>query len=354
VPGDRAGEGKVNRFEEAARRSLAKSREVAGGLERHGGPAMPGDLFVCAAARDFPVEWLVLERDPGRPGSLLAILADTQPLLGAPDLAVPAAAEAGPLSLRCRYGLWLAESDLDPALRTGRVAPELAGQALRRYRELAAGGPPLEEAGDEADPEYEDWVEEVLVPAHAALAGRESLPAPAPWRPPAKAVWYPLAASILLLIAAGLAGVVGWQQQKIQRLAGDLRREQARSERPPASGGRLDQPLANLPFVWLQPRESLRGRLPAIRRPGGAPFLLVVLQLGESDTAPEYRLEVARAGEPGAIWSVSGLRKTGLAELSVALPGPLLAPGDYRLRLYRQQAGSTSPVHEYEVAVGSR
>jgi hypothetical protein len=166
----------MHRLMVAAQRSLAKHRQTAGELDPRGGePPAPGDLFVAAATREFPVEWLVVELAPRPPARWLVLPADTNPLLGSADLALPTGAAAGPLSLRCRYGVWLACGALDPALRTGRVAPEVVAGALRRHG--LTGTPP--DLPADGDPEYEDWVDEVLDPAHAALAAAAGEPAAA-------------------------------------------------------------------------------------------------------------------------------------------------------------------------------
>jgi len=396
----------MDRFADAVRESLAKSRQAAAELDRRRGePPAPGDLFVCAATRDFPDEWLIVERDPRGPGRLLVLLADTHPLLGRGDLAVPAGGGTGTLSLRCRYAAWLAEAVLDPDLRAGCVAPEVTAQALRHHRELEAGSNPRGEDGDDADPEYEDWVDEVVAPAHAALRealvarataagkGLESTRSGVRLPPPAMGRLYPVAASILLLVALGLGAAVIWQQREVSRLvqerahlAGALRREQAGARsagaqaertrrelewtlrdgeaarraleeriavlgRAPGGDGLSGEPLANVPFLWLQPREALRGETAATHRPAHSPYLLLILELGDADPSPDFRLEVSRVDEPGVLWKIAGLEKTGLTELTVALPSRLLKPGEYRLRLYAR--GGKAPVREYALAVRS-
>src|SRR5437763_369858 len=121
-------------------------------------PPEPGDLFVFVETADFPVEWAVLDRQPGDAGRLLAVPADTHPLAGSADVEVSAGEPAGPLSLRCRFGLWLDAARFDPARRTGTLAPDAVARALGRRTELETGevhaSPLAYEA--EADPEYED------------------------------------------------------------------------------------------------------------------------------------------------------------------------------------------------------
>jgi hypothetical protein len=392
----------VDRLLDLAQRSRVESALLAAELDRRRGlPPAAGDLFVCAATRDLPVEWLVLERGTGQPGTWLVLIADANPLLGDSDVAVPAGASAGPLSLRCRYGVWVAESDLDPELRTGRISSEDVRRTLGRHRSLTRAASGLALAGeDAADPEYESWVLEVLVPAHAALAGAQGgRPGRDDWalrrgtETGVRPLPYLLTAAALSLLILGLGAVAVWQWRTIEHLAreggrlGDqLRREetavhdaqrQARTYRnelektardaqtahraeaertaaleqwhgaSPLSG----EPVANVPFLWLQPHEAVRGEAGAITRPAHSPILVVILELGESIPAPVYRLEVLRQGEPAAIWRVGGLVRTGPTELSVALPTRLLAPGKYRLRLYRQPGGAAAPVGEFTIAI---
>jgi hypothetical protein len=396
----------VDRFAEAVGESVARSRQAAAArARRRGEPLAIGDLFVCAATREFPIEWLVVDRDRRAPGRLLVLLADTNSLFDTTDLVVPAGAGAGPLSLRCRYAAWLAEGALDPELRTGSVAPEIAAQALRRHRELAANpvGDGQGEKAAVADAQLEDWVDEILVPAHAALTEAHAAQAAAAGAvpegtavaaglpPPARGRLDLLAASILLLVVLGLGAAVLWQHRELSRLGPErarmevaLRRERAEAsaagaraestrreleratrdgeaarraleeriaalERPTAGGGGSGDLVANVPFLWLQPREALRGELAATPRPAHSPYLLLILELGDADPFREYRLEVSRAGEPGVLWRIAGLEKTGLTELTVALPSRLLKAGEYRLRLYAP--GGRAPVREYALAV---
>src|SRR6185295_7877789 len=143
---------------------------------RHGQPAGPGDLFVLPATADLPVEWAVLERRPGGRGKLLVVPADTNPLAGTADVEVRENHPGGPLSLRCRFGVWLDSVSFDPDLRSGVLAPEAVAEALDRHRQVESGSlapSPLAEEVD-ADPEYREWIREV--PERARTLAASSRP----------------------------------------------------------------------------------------------------------------------------------------------------------------------------------
>ena len=159
-------------------------RTDAAGLPGDGMPPEPGDLFVLAATADLPVEWAILDR---RPGELLAVPADNRSLAGSADVEVPAELSGGPLSLRCRFGVWLDAGLFEPDLRSGALTPNIVAEALHRFRRLESGGleaSPLAEEVD-ADPEYADWIREVPERARPLAAAARSVPWPAarPLRP---------------------------------------------------------------------------------------------------------------------------------------------------------------------------
>src|SRR5215208_2374559 len=108
--------------EDPHRRRMAQSRDRSERLKeelrtRQGGSPEPGDLFVLRATADLPVEWALLERGAG--GKLLAVPADSGPPAGTADVEIPADAPGGPLSLRCRFSLWLDGALFEPDLRSG-------------------------------------------------------------------------------------------------------------------------------------------------------------------------------------------------------------------------------------------
>jgi hypothetical protein len=370
-------------------------------------PPEPGDLFVLLETAEFPVEWALLDRRSGDSGQLLAVAADTNPLAGSADVEIFAGEPAGPLSLRCRFGLWVDASRLDPSRRTGVLDPDAVARAMAKRAELETGevtASPLAYEAD-ADPEYQDWVHEVLAPAHSILSqpatADERSARPPVLRPGVRQSphWsslgnpYALAASVLLLVTLGLAGGLVWQTRTIadlaarrqsterellrerERRAGELqqaeeahkqqmadrdrqaeqklaedRRRIADLESRLETSGRVS-PLVNAPFVYLAPRDPVRGEPDAVPLPPGASYLFVILAVTDLRSFPEYRLEILSKETGKPVWTTAGLHKTGVTEVSVALPRALLPQGDYRLRLSGVKDGKAEPVGEYEMRI---
>src|SRR5262249_41992219 len=145
------------------------ARERAEG-EGRGPEPWPGDLYVLPETAGFPVEWLLVERE--RQGRCRVVVADANPLLGCADVAVPPEAALGPLSVRPAVEAMVLVDSLRRGERTGALAAEDLDRVRRRREELAVGAvadPRLGPSG-EPDPEYEDWLDEVLLPACAALS----------------------------------------------------------------------------------------------------------------------------------------------------------------------------------------
>lgn len=138
--------------------------------QRRGRAPEPGEIFVLSETAELPVEWALLE---ARPKAFLAIPADTQPLAGSRDFALSASVLSGPLVLRCGHAVEIAPSRLRPELRTGLLDPRSLAAARSLQKALADGTAAEDPMGEEIDrdPEYRDWVEEVLDPARAVLVG---------------------------------------------------------------------------------------------------------------------------------------------------------------------------------------
>ena len=211
----------------AAEHAEAQPRALsANGLVR------PGDLLVLPNTAELPVEWLVLEAEPGPPARLLLVAVDTSPLRGPGELAIPAAGITGPLTLRCHHSQWLDAEVLAaaPDRLSGRLSPEQLERAQKHFRKVQDGTleASLDEEETALDPEYQDWVTSILDPAcqrlgGAAGKGADAAPAPVvPIRPPrrrtsAAPTWlYALAASLLIATVSLSVALVQARRQALE------------------------------------------------------------------------------------------------------------------------------------------
>ncbi len=158
----------------ATAEAQARRAKARAGLERRQeSPPQPGDVFAFAATAAHAVLWVVL--DSGAPGDgrrHLLVAADLHPSVGSTDVAVPAEAAGGAMSLRCSFEVRLAAADFAAAKRTNCLDAEILAQARRKRAQVEAGtvtGSALERDTD-GEPEYLDWLEEGPAEAQAALA----------------------------------------------------------------------------------------------------------------------------------------------------------------------------------------
>jgi len=317
----------------------------------------PGDLYVLEESAGFPVEWLVVERTRSH---CRLVAADTNPALGSSDVPVPAEVAGGPLSVRCAVSLEVGVETLRRGERSGTVAPEIL-ETVRHCLEEAS-------AGEEPEPDLEDWFAEVLAPARAALLppGLE-----APPRPPRRLVRLAAGtAFLLLLVALGGVSVLAWRsqqresqaQREVQRLVqerGELAAEhqrqlaalrEARIQRPPAPPPPVRQPLqplVNLAYASFYPGET-RGTEQEIAVPGESTHLFLMFYVGDREPCKEYELEITRRGAPAAALTARELRPLSGQEVTVAVPRARLPDGSYQLQLYGVCKGERRELGAYE------
>lgn len=361
-------------------------------------PPEPGELVFFPETADLPVEWAVLGRDPGRPRLVLIVPADTNPKAGTADIEVPEGSPMAPLTLRCGFGVWIGEARLGTARRTGDVLdPQDVSTAKRVWEALERGEPVGSLLAEEVDtdPEYRDWIEDVLIPARAALTAAPAMAPVVPIRRRAAFFGNPLAmaASILLMVSMGLAGGLLWQDRRIdvlaeerarteqqlrqerERLTEELRRAEEAHRRELAEtehkaeealqrdrqriadleqrleDTRRPETLLNVPLVGLSPRDPVRGEIEEVTFPAKAGFLFLLLSVTDMRPFPSYRLEVVTKDTGGVVWKGEGLKTGQIKEVSLVLPRDALFPGDYRLRLYGLKDGKAELVEEYELRI---
>ena len=352
-------------------------------------PAGPGDLFVIPEAGDVPLEWALLEHRSDPPDGFVAVPADSIPLVGSGDVEVPPGQPAAPLTLRCRFWVLLDRRLLHPDRRSGILESGTVGRALETRRAIEAGtyvASPLAEEVDQ-DPEYRDWIEDVLAPARERLLERPDEPEGMPRR-----TWA-LAASVVIALGLGLAGGLVWQRDQIRALEEDrqraeralaaergqrehalsaererYRRDLAERERKAAEEqsrdreriaelerrleeGRRIAALVNVPFAYLAPREPTRGEPTGLAVPPDADYLFLILQAQDTRPFDDLRVEIVRRDTGARVWSGAGLTRNQLTEVRIALPRELLPAGEYRLRLLGSMDGKAETVAEYELKI---
>ena len=285
----------------------------ATGLPGDAMPPQPGDLFVLAATADLPVEWAILDR---RPGKVLAVPADTRSLAGSADVEVPAELSGGPLSLRCRFGVWLDAGLFEPALRSGALEPDIVAEALQRCRRLESGdleASPLAEEVD-ADPEYADWIREVPERARALAAAARPVAAR-----PAPAVSWASAHRLAAMFALLAVGLSIWVVL--------LRREV----------GRLSEPIFDIPANEVVLGAENRGDS-ALEIPRGASHVLLLLVVDARIAPQDGRFEIVDTGGR-EVWHSPRVHLIPAGEFRLVVTRGRLPDGRYTVRIVPDAGG---------------
>ncbi len=377
---------------------------------RAAGPPSPGDVVVLERTARFDIEWVVLARDHAFPDRLLAVAADAQPLVGSADVAVPASAVGGPLVLRCRFGGWVDAGLLAGATRTVILTQGEVARARDRRAEVERGavaGSILTCEVDD-DPEYQDWVDEALAPAWQAFAGTGPVlvpevdgagqspgridQGPAPARRAVGVRSLALAASVVLALGAGhfwrqhrelselrdrhqvvteqhRHEIAELRNESDQREAGHRRQlAEAASDRQRLEsdsrrqleelGQELDDArrqnvVRNPVAISLDSPRDRSGEEERVPLPADASHVLFFITLEEVQPGKKFSAELRDRATGERLWASDELRQS-LRELRIGLPGALLPPGDYLLRIQALARGSNELVAEYPLKILER
>lgn len=153
------------------------------------------------------------------------------------------------------------------------------------------------------------------------------------------------------------------EQQRLAARVNQLEQEaaSAREKAPPSPPPRVTVPTVasapqlNVPIYDLYARDFNRrstneSEVNKINPPATANSIVLILNGSGVPDAAGYRIELsAENGE--SLWRGKGLTKGHLGNLTITVDRGLLPEGLYRLRLYRQDAQSGSPVAEYVLRV---
>ena len=205
-----------------------------------------GDVLRLPQTAGFDVEWVLLQPLTSGEG-FLVVEADAGELVGAADVKVPEGGSSGDRVVRCRHAVELPVQGLQGARRVDILPKDSLQKVHSRFlsaQDEAFEGSILGQE-EEASLDYREWLEDVVLPAVAALEraakpAREALrtqaddsleeereepaPMPIPFPPPepAPAPWlrWGLAAAVLLA-ALGL-GYGAWTQLRLTEVQENL------------------------------------------------------------------------------------------------------------------------------------
>lgn len=317
-------------------------REAALHRQQTGSPRA-GDVYLLHENVDSPVEWVVLEQDPAAAGRWIVVPADTNPMAGSSDLCLSADASAGPMTLRLRFAVSVAAGTLDPAMLKGVLESE-SMNLVREMRERATGvqaRATTRQREVDLDPDYEDWIQEVVEPAAAAVRDRETRSDRMPFsRPeadrkrPARAQqmvpveWVYALAAALVMVVVGLGSLVGVQLREI---------------------GRLERPRLDIPTKEIQLNDEQRN-VARLRLPGDTSHILLYLTIDETESCESYALELLDL-EGRNLWSQSELSGTPVDELNLMLTRDVLSKAPLKIRLEGICGGAHKLIDEQEIAV---
>jgi hypothetical protein len=369
-------------------------------------PGLVGQVLILPELGEPRLAWAVLRRKEGEDEQRLLVATDVNPLVGSGDVAVTAPV-VGSLNLRCRFAVWVSERDLSATTLLGTLPPEALSRADSRRQAIEAGRPvgTFSEQETEEDPEYQDWIEEVVRPAVGKLEARAGTDAPSPLpalpfptprpterRPSPRSVWIRWAAVLAFVALGAASGSLWWRQgQEIAGLraaaeASEAAHRQAiaelearradleaqyrtrlqkagedRARHESEHRARLQELEAKL--AQLRQATAVKNPLLAVLEPAGAqrgPTRLkvgpevshLVLWLPVDDPAgTEFQIEVYERRSGKRVFAQTGLRTDVLGEVRLGLPAALLPPGDYRLRLLRKHGGEWQLVREHLIGI---
>jgi hypothetical protein len=172
----------------------------------------PGDLYVSPLTSFLGIEWAVLRFDSSGE-TLYAIPADLDTRCGSRDLEIPVDATAGPLTLRCGQGLWLARTVFAPDLHSGHLEETYSRLALNRVTAIEENALQVTypEIKAETLPSYRRWIRQGPLMARDIMAQHGA--ASAQRLPPAaKSQYAPLrvAAMFTLPLLLGILSTLLW------------------------------------------------------------------------------------------------------------------------------------------------
>jgi len=154
---------KLKRLEQVNSERVNKRKNLEEKLRQR--PAYPQarDIWVFAPKKTMGIQWVILAQDEKKPGFLLTVPADANPMVGSTDVELPKSALCSPLTLRCQYSVSIHKTDFDINGRVGILEKWHCYRALDKIKQISKGklrSSVLQEETDH-DPDYKEWMGQV-------------------------------------------------------------------------------------------------------------------------------------------------------------------------------------------------
>ncbi len=190
--------------------------------------------------------------------------------------------------------------------------------------------------------------------ARRGVLGKD-LPGPVPAR--SWSSWFLPALATSTCVALAFGAVAGWvfffqMPQLRQRL--NQAEEEARAQQKARAAleqqvARGNQAEVNLPLVVLQATRDVQASPSEVVLPSGAQRLVLWVEV-PAGGFHSYRLQVDTA-DNRPVQTLENLKLNAYGALAVSLPVEVLQPGEYRIRLSRQEPLPVSLLEEYRLRI---
>jgi hypothetical protein len=152
----------LEQLHQLAKTMEKKLEKVANKLSQLPKTPQAGDIFrIDNQNTTGLLQWVLLYSQSKQ---WFIVPADDNPMTGTTDIAISEKALCGPMTLRCSQGIWIAETNLDLSLRVGTLENWHLYRAIDKTKQVFADKiqSTIWQRETEADPEYEEWMEQVI------------------------------------------------------------------------------------------------------------------------------------------------------------------------------------------------
>jgi len=153
----------LERLRQLAGEMEKKLEKVANRLSQLPETPQAGDIFMFDNPETIGLQWVLLFSHPEDKNLWLTVPADDNPMTGSTDIAISEKALCGPFTLRCGQGIWKRKTDFEINSRVGVLENWHRHRATDKVKQVFEGQiqSTAWQMETEADPEYEEWMEQV-------------------------------------------------------------------------------------------------------------------------------------------------------------------------------------------------